>query len=345
MPQPMQSSGAYDHHSDYQMRGAISQADLVDSIAAELVPNEGRGGLVLADYGCAQGRVTNVLIRGAVERIRAGYADVPISVYHNDLLDNDWATFLGHLRADDSYLTIAGGPITPLVSAISFYEPVTPRGIVDFGLSFAAAQWLAAPGPTNGGTEIYFDQLEGAPREAMAAQAHSDWTRFLRLRADELAPGGRLVVNLMAVPEGHRAAGHDAWGHVREICVDLAAESLIDQKRLHEYVIPVYERTPDEVRRPFAETLGERLELLGQNVEPVESPFVAAYRKDGDAAAFARGFTGFFRAFSEPSLEAGLAATGSALDELYRRLESRVEEEADAFDFQVNALTAVIARR
>ncbi len=341
----MASGGVYDHHSDYQLRGAISQADLIESIAAELVPDDGRGGLVIADYGCAQGRVTNLLIRRAVERIRAGFPDAPLSVYHNDLLSNDWATFLGHLRADDSYLSIPGGPITPLVSAISFYEPVTPRHIVDFGLSFAAAQWLSAPGPTNGGTAVYFDQLEGAAREEMADQAHRDWTRFLRLRADELARGGRLVVNLMAIPEGGRAAGHDVWAHVRAICVDLASEGLIDPKRLDGYVIPIYERTGGDVRRPFTERLGDRLELLEQHVEPVENPFVAAYRKDGDPAAFAHDFTAFFRAFSKPSLEVGLAATGSALEELYRRLESRIEEEADTFDFQVNALTAVIARR
>jgi salicylate 1-O-methyltransferase len=345
MPVPMQSGGVYDHHSDYQLRGAISQFDVIDSIAAELVPDDERGGLAIADYGCAQGRVTNLLIRRAIERIRASYPDLPLSVFHNDLLGNDWATFFGHLRAEDSYLSVAGGPITPLVAAISFYEPVTPRHVVDFGLSFAAAQWLAAPGPTDGGSAVYFDQLEGAPRQAMAEQAHVDWTRFLRLRADELARGGRLVTNLMAIPDAGKAAGHDAWGHVRAVCVEMAAEGLVDPKRLEEYVIPIYERTAGEVRRPFAGALGEELELLEQQIEPVENPYLAAYWKNRDAAAFARDFTAFFRAFSEPSLAQGLAATGSTLQELYRRLESRIRAQSDTFDFQVNALTAVIARR
>jgi hypothetical protein len=345
MPEPMQSGGVYDHHSDYQLRGAISQFDLVASIAAELVPDGERGGMALADYGCAQGRVTNLLIRRAIERIRAGYPDVPLSVFHNDLLGNDWATFVGHLRAEDSYLSVVGGPITPLVAAISFYEPVTPRHVVDFGLSFAAAQWLATPGPTDGGSAVYFDQLDGAPRQAMAEQAHGDWTRFLRLRADELASGGRLVINLMAIPDGGKAAGHDAWAYVRAVCVDMAAEGLIDPSRVENYVIPIYERTADDVRRPFGEALGEELELLEPHIEPVENPYVAAYRKNGDAPAFARDFTAFFRAFSQPSLAQGLAATGSTLEELYRRLESRIRAEADTFDFQVNALTAVIARR
>jgi hypothetical protein len=345
MPEPMSSGGVYDHHSDYQLRGAISQAELVETIAAELVPDPERGGLVIADYGCAQGRVTNMLIRRAIERIRAGHPDTPLSVFHNDLLSNDWTTFLGHLRADDSYLSIPGGPITPLVSAISFYEPVVPGRIVDFGLSFAAAQWLASPGPSNGGTALYFDQLEEAAREEMSDQAHADWTRFLGLRAQELAPGGRLIVNLMGIPDGGQAAGHDVWGQVRAVCVELAAEGLLDPKRLDRYVIPVYERTAEEVRRPFGERVGEWLELQEERIAPVENPAAAAYREDGDAAAFARDFTAFFRAFSEPSLRAGLQASEEAIEELYRRVQSRLKDEADRFVFEVNALTVVVTRR
>jgi hypothetical protein len=344
MPEPMASDGAYDHHSDYQMHGAMSEVELVDSLAAELIPNRERGGLVIADYGCAQGRVTNLLIRHAVERIRSGHPDAPISVCHNDLLTNDWATFVGHLRADDSYLSIPGGPITPLISAISFYEPVTPRYVVDFGLSFAAAQWLASPGPTNAGTALYFDQLEGPAREEMASQADRDWTTFLERRAEELAPGGLLIVNLMAIPDGGHAAGKEAWEMARSICVDLADEGQIDRKALEAYVIPIYERAAEEVRRPFLGELGERLELRDERIEAVENPVATAFRRDGDAAKFGRDFTGFFRAFSEPSLRVGLRASDAGIEELYRRLERRLEETAETFVFEVNALSAVIAR-
>jgi SAM dependent carboxyl methyltransferase len=66
----------------------------------------------------------------------------------------------------------------------------------------------------------------------MAAQADHDWTRFLERRADELAPGGQLVVNLMAVPDGGRAAGKDIWEMTRAISVEMADEGLIDGKRL-----------------------------------------------------------------------------------------------------------------
>jgi hypothetical protein len=109
-------------------------------------------------------------------------------------------------------------------------------------------------------------------------------------------------------------------------------------------VIPIYERTAEEVRRPFRGEIGERLELRDERIEAVENPSAAAFRHDGDATKFARDFTGFFRAFSEPSLRAGLGASDAGIEELYRRLQRWLEEAAETFSFDVSALTAVIAR-
>lgn len=110
-------------------------------------------------------------------------------------------------------------------------------------------------------------------------------------------------------------------------------------------LVSIYERTIEEVRRPLAEASGS-----GSNWRRITSPrwrilSAAAYRENGDATVFARDLTGFFRAFSEPSLTAGLAASDAAIDELYRRVQARLEREADSFVFEVNALTAVATRR
>jgi hypothetical protein len=343
MPQAMTGGGDYDRHSEHQQRDAAAHADLVAQAADRIAVDPASGAVVLADYGCAQGRSSNVLLRTAVERIRAQHPDVPISVVHNDLLSNDWETLIDHLRAPGSYLDVPGGPITPTISAISFYEPVVPRGLVDLGLSFAALQWLAEPGPGNTGSALYFDQLEGAARAAISAQAHADWTRFLERRTDELAAGGRMVVDMMGVPDDGTAAGHDAWRLVRSIAEDLVAEDLLDAARLDDYVLPVYERTFEELRRPFGEAIGRRLVLEHVAMSSSASPAEERYRQTGDATTFARQFVGFFRAFSEPSLRAALDPSGSATDELYRRMESELAAQVDGFDFTIHVLTAVIA--
>jgi len=345
MSQAMMPDGFYDENSAYQMRGALSDAELVAHLAGELAPSRAKGMIVIADYGCAQGRASSALIQLAIDRLRAHEPEMPIAVYHNDQLGNDWAVLFDRLRDQRSYLHSPGGPITPLVSATSFYNPVTPPGLVDLGMSFAAAQWLSQPGPRGCGSALYFDQLDGAARAEMAGQALHDWTRFLALRAQELAPGARLIVNMMGVPSGGTAAGHALWRHLRAVCSDMAAEGKLDRARVNDYVIPIYERTLDEVRRPFDDEIGQRLQLESLSLHAIANPATERYRDDGDPSAFAREFTGFVRAWSEPSLREAFSAGDAVLAELYQRLESRLRDTAADFVFEVHAICAVIRRR
>lgn len=111
------------------------------------------------------------------------------------------------------------------------------------------------------------------------------------------------------------------------------SEGRLDPEQLDRYVIPVYERTVDEVKRPFGEAIGERLVL--EHLDVGES---------GDVAEDASDFVGFFRAFSQPSLRAALDPSGRALPELYRRLEERVASRGEDFSFVVHPLTLVIRR-
>lgn len=345
MTHAMTPSGDYDDNSGYQEEGARTEEQLVVDAAAAIPIEEPRPEILIADYGCAQGRVSKRLIGLAIDRIRAANTEVPITVCHNDVLENDWGTLLRSLAAPDAYPHRSGGPIRPTIAATSFFERVTRPGIVDLGLSFAAAQWLREPGPRDAGTAIYFSQLTGAAHAAMAAQAHRDWTRFLDRRADELAPTGQLVVNMMHVPDGKVAAGDQVWGYVREICEAMADDGHIDRSRLDEYVFPVWERSTEEVMRPFSEELGERLVVDRVVVAPVPDPMAAAFAKDGDAQRYADSVCGFFRAFSEPTLRVGLGLDDGSADDLYARVSERIRGDAGRFSFAVNAITVVSRRR
>lgn len=72
MLRPMEGGGVYDHHNEYQMRSGFLHAELVATAASVIVPDERRGSVVLVDYGCPQGRVSNPLIRTAIERLCSG---------------------------------------------------------------------------------------------------------------------------------------------------------------------------------------------------------------------------------------------------------------------------------
>jgi hypothetical protein len=337
-------AGDYDRNSDPQRQDAASLVDRVLDAADGIGRDPERGSVLLVDYGCAQGRSSAPLLRAAIERIRTRRLEVPIAVVHDDVLDNDWAGLYERLRGEGSYLHVGGGPILPMTSASSFYEPVVPPGLVDLGLSFAALQWLARPGPGGTGSALFFDQLVGDDAAAMADQAHADWTRFLELRADELVPGGRLVLDMMGRHEGGASTGGRLWAQIRSVVEELVDEGHLDAARVDGYVFPVYERTMAEVRRPFEQALGDRFVLEQIELRDSDPPAWQRYAADGDAAVFARSFVGFVRAFSEPSLRAALDPGGAALDELYRRLEQRAADDPSSFAFTVHVLSAVIVR-
>src|SRR5690606_13352041 len=91
-------------------------------------------------------------------------------------------------------------------------------------------------------------------------------------------------------------------------------------------------------------TVGLRLLEL----EPFQLPdaFHEALARDGDRAGFARAVTGFTRAFTEPSLAAGLDPArppqerAELLDALYERLQARAERRPDGVrgDWRVAAM-------
>lgn len=344
MTQGMSAHGVYDRHSDYQMAGGVSHLGLVSAAAKRLAQEVSGDSFFIADYGSAQGRVSNPLIAAATQQIRQVQPDIPIFVCHNDVVTNDWKTLFDRLGAADSYPAMTAGTVVPMASATSFYEPVTPMGQVDLGLSFAAIQWLREPGLPGSGTALYYDQLEPDLRELLAHRAHSDWTRFLSLRADELAPGGVMVLDMMGVDSHGVAAGGRAWRHLSDIAAEMADDGRISSDLLEGYVFPVYERTMDELLRPFYEEVGDRLRLQHSELHAVPDPIGDRYAEDGDAARFAEDSVGFIKAFSEPSLVAALDPDGQAIGEMFELLQDRIEANPDDFEFKVHALTAVVAR-
>ena len=102
----------------------------------------------------------------------------------------------------------------------------------------------------------------------------------------------------------------------------------LSASELARMTLPTWNRTPDEFAAPFREgAVG--LELV--ELEPSQLPdrFLAALDADGDRDAFAAAVTGFVRAFTEPSLLAGLdpgrdpADRRRIGDELYERVLAR----------------------
>ena len=278
----MKGGGYYDEHSEYQARvaqsGLTPLIGLIDAMDARADP------LTVVDYGCSEGANSIAAVRAVLLAVRRQHQDLCVVAVHNDLPSNDFnALFHNLAERDDSYLTVPGGPVLPLASPRSFYETVVPRGAASVGLSFSAAHWFrAAPGVSVPGSICAMDAT-GTAQAALAAQADQDWTRFLTMRASDLAPGGVLFVQMIGTAVDADGTRHVTASRLLRAMADTATGMVeVGQLRaevLAQFVFPTYMRTVEEARapleRPGSPVAGRfRAELV--SVDPVPNPYLDA---------------------------------------------------------------------
>jgi hypothetical protein len=78
------------------------------------------------------------------------------------------------------------------------------------------------------------------------------------------------------------------------------------------------------------------------------TPFVVAFRRGGDGAAYAGAYTGFLRAFSEPVGRAAFHQPDGdveAVECLYERLRARLLVEPERYSWRYILVAALLTRR
>jgi cyclopropane-fatty-acyl-phospholipid synthase len=350
----MKGEGYYDRHSGAQS-AAIGQ--VIDWLrqAAQAVPlPPASQPIVVLDLGSSEGRNAVAAMRVAVVALRARTAQ-PIQTIYSDLASNNFNQLFANLAeagtlADEVYASAAAG---------SFYGPLMPSGSVHIATCFTALLWLdrlpaepvrdfvcyRRPTPPRAG-------LTTTPAQSAAfqTQAAADLQAFLRQRARELVPGGKLVV---CVP-GDDTVGRCCDGLydvLNDACLDLVSANRVTCTAHERLTIPVYFRTLAEVREAVespASSLRDAFTIDAAESLVVPTPFVDAFRRTGDVKSFAAAYAGFLRAFTEPIARAALVEPGGdagVIDALYSRIRQRLEAEPERYAFRYVQVTAALTRR
>lgn len=353
----MSRGGFYDAHDEYQRDVAARGADLiVASVGAVPLPPPDRT-FTIADYGASTGTNSIASVTTAVEAVRDRRADQPVAVVHNDLPTNDWNELFRNLTTGSGgYLTLDGPAVLPLASAISFFEPATPRGAVHLGLSSSAAHWLRHQPDVVVPEGFYFCEATGSVRAALAAAAAEDWCAFLTARAADLAPGGRLIVQMVGTQvdaSGEHVTARQLLRAMAEVAHDMATSGSLDPEVVDRYVLGVYARTVDEGRAPFAlAPLEGRLDVIECRTDAVANPYFDQWQHDHDDQKYAVAYAAFVRGFTESSLRTNLFEPGARkrsaddlLDDFFARLTARFAADPERDRFEDWTLTVVAARR
>jgi hypothetical protein len=338
----MEGGGEYSRHSQAQhSAGSLGLPLLQEAVAAVLASPGARppagAPAVVADLGAAGGRNELTPMATAVSGLRAGGLDAPIVVVHTDIATNDFTTLFETVeRSPDSYL------LTPDVFAfaagLSFYGRIFPAATVLLGWSAIAVHWLSrVPEPIP--DHVYCAFATGSARDAFARQSAADWDAFLTARADELRPGGQLVVVGGAALDDGTSGAEALMDELNDaIRADLAAAGLTEAE-YRDMNVPTWNRTLAEFTRPFAPdgtATKAGLALHEDRVELVPDQYLLAYRGNGDADAFADAVTGFLRAFTEPSLFETLdrppAERAAVADAVYGRVRDALAQDPERYE-------------
>jgi hypothetical protein len=353
----MKGAGYYDQHSAPQMSSIQALEDWVDdAVAHQPLPAPPQPVTVL-DLGSSEGgnaiRGMAAIVAGL--RRRTGQ---PVQTIYSDLASNNFNRLFANLEeARRTGLFPAG--VHPGAVAGSFYGPLLPPGTVHLATSFNAIQWLDRL-PTVPVPDFVVYRRPHPPRpglavsaEATAAftrQAEQDLVRFLECRARELVPGGKLL--LAAPGDTDQARVADGLSDVlNDACLDLVAAGRVERAQYERLTMPVHFRTVAEllaplerddspVRGAFAVERAEALE--------VPAPFVVAFRRDGDVAAYAAAYTGFVRAITEPVVRAALAQPAgdtATVHRLYERMRARLLAEPERYAWRYILVAALLTRR
>ncbi len=354
----MKGSGYYDSHSEYQRRVAASGSERLAALVTGMEPID-VDPFTIVDYGCSEGANSVVAIGGALRALRTRAADTTVVTVHNDLPTNDFNTLFRNLsHREDSYLRVPGGPVLPMASATSFYEPVVPSGRAQLGVSFSAAHWLREEPTARVPGSFLISDATGQDRKALAQQADRDWSRFLAMRASDLGAGGVLFVQMIGSlpPDGHeqKATARKLIRAMYDVAKAMVDDGRLRQEALDGYVFPTYMRTVAEATAPLdhpSSPLARSFHIDVAQVDAVPNPYFEAYRETGDEQIYAEHYVAFVRAFSESTIRNGLLAPGiiggsidAAVDDFYAELRRRTALDPEWSRFEDWTLIVALTR-
>jgi hypothetical protein len=352
----MKGAGYYDRHSTAQMSTIRALEGWINDAIADLpLPPLGQPVTVL-DMGSSEGRNAIQAMTIIVEKLRRRTRQ-PVQTIYSDLATNNFNQLFTNLeevrRAD-----ILPTGVYPAAVGGSFYSPLRPPGSVHLATSFNSIHWLdrlpAVPVPDFVGYRRPHPPREGlavSPEitAAFKRQAEKDLIQFLKCRARELVPGGKLLLagpgdtDQVCIADGLCDLLNDA-------CLDLVNAGRLKREEYERMTMPCYFRTLEEllapleqedspVRGTFAVDRAETLE--------VPTPFLIEFRCGGDPVAYARAYTGFLRAVSEPVVRAALSQPGgeaSTVEGLYARVHARVLDDPERYLFRYFLVAALLTR-
>ncbi|CAN1122015.1 Salicylate carboxymethyltransferase [Linum perenne] len=306
--------------------------------------------LAIADLGCSSGPNTlfavSELIKVVENLCKEEGRELPeIQVFLNDLPGNDFNTVF-RLKEQQHYseklVFINGVPG-------SFYGRLFPAKSIHLVHSSCSVQWLSQIPPgleeiNKGNINISSsDNTPNSVEEAYKQQFQSDFSFFLRCRAQELVNGGCMVLTICGRRSEHPCAkeGCYYWDLLSLVLNQMASEGIINKEKLDRFNIPEYMVSAMEVEGVVREEGSFLIHHLGvsevswdSHDNDVEEESMSNAGPDNVAKCV--------RAVAEPLLVNHFECGDLVIEEVFRRYKDIIVSEHKANDKKTGSFVFVI---
>lgn len=351
----MTGGGFYNQNSAPQWKAIELVLPLLDKATSQL-PIDDAKTLRLADFGCSEGRNSVALLSRAISNLRARTGK-PIQTVHSDLPTNDFSR-LFLLLAGSGGSAFPAEKVYSSAVAGSMYDPLLPPLSVHLATTFNAIGFLSRkpvdrlPGyilPNGPSKDRNNGSVSEADRVLFSELAKQDVATFLKARAGELVPGGKLLVQVFGANQDCRTCD-GIYDLLNDAVLELVTGGDISQESYGRYYQPVYMRTLDELTAPATDPsfgVSHLYELDEAQSYEVPVAFNERFKEDGDLDLYARDYVNFFRAFTETVLTMALPATdgrGDLVQQTYARAEALLKANPERYPFRYMAVAMLLTR-
>ncbi|KAL6603010.1 hypothetical protein ACP70R_043371 [Stipagrostis hirtigluma subsp. patula] len=301
--------------------------------------------MAIADLGCSSGPNTLALASATIDAVRRRCSQLQqqppeLCVHFNDLPGNDFNSVIKSLAVYKETLDEGLGPVLTSIVPGSFHGRLFKKRSLHLICSTASLHWLVqAPEDLVRNRITFYDGDEAVRRaqrarvlEAYARQFDKDFTRLLGLRAQEMVPGGRMVISMV----GQRSQGSAEKAlvfveFIHEVLLQMTSMGLLDKEKYDSFYVPIYGPSEKELR--------EIIEAEGSfsiNKIVVHEPTVGV-----DRGTPRKTIANLLRAVVEPLILQHFELPTEAMDEFVRIAESLMKNRP--LDECPNKLTPYIA--
>jgi hypothetical protein len=309
----MEGQGAYNKHARLQAGGAALGLLLLEKAAQNVPFDDQDKPIIVADYGSSQGKNSLAPMRVAIKNFRRRLGpDRPILVFHVDLPANDFTSLFDSVDSDPNTYALDEPNVFPCAIGRSFYKQVLPHQSVHLGWSSYAVVWLSqVPAKIPGHFVVV--RSSGSVRAAFERQGAQDWEAFLTLRANELRPGGRLVVVLPALNDDERWGFEELFDHANSLLSEMVDQGTLGADERAGMVLGTFYRRRCDLLAPFQrDGKFQDLTVEACEVSLLVDAAWADYEQHRNREVLAAQHAMFFRATFMPSLATALTDPGDA---------------------------------